>query len=331
MNPDSIKMSKFLSYVLRHSEESIGLVMDDSGWVFVDELLRGAKESGRKLTLSSLHEIVRKNDKQRFELSSDKSKIRARQGHSVPVDLKLESMEPPSQLFHGTAWERLPSIMSAGLQRGSRHHVHLQTDPVKSELVGSRHGKPVVLQIESGIMHQEGFKFFLTANGVWLVDHVPIHFIEVLRKEKDRFERIPEVKSCGILCFRRQPHMSFLLMRHPQRFDLPKGHLKSGESEMDCSLREFTEETGIPRECLEVDPDFKFQTTYFPMYQRLGGQRVKKTVVIFQAWLLEDVEVLNSEHVDYSWVRWDPPHAIQTKTVDPLLQAMDAYWSCREK
>jgi putative RNA 2'-phosphotransferase len=172
-----IRTSKFLSLVLRHRPEQIGLQLDTSGWASVDELLRLANAAGRRLTRAELQEVVAQNDKQRFSLSEDGARIRANQGHSVPVDLGLDATRPPELLFHGTALRNLRSIQRGGLHRHGRQHVHLSPDEATATKVGARHGKPVVLTIEADSMHRAGLEFFLSANGVWLTEHVPARFI----------------------------------------------------------------------------------------------------------------------------------------------------------
>jgi putative RNA 2'-phosphotransferase len=172
-----VRTSKFLSLILRHQPEKIGLVLDENGWADVDDLIERAKLHGRKLTLELLTTVVETNDKRRFLFSADGSKIRANQGHSVEIDLALPPREPPEQLFHGTATRFLESIRSQGLVPGSRRHVHLSPDAETAIKVGQRHGRPVVLDIQSGMMHRTGHIFFCSENGVWLTAHVPAEFI----------------------------------------------------------------------------------------------------------------------------------------------------------
>lgn len=171
-----VRTSKFLSLVLRHEPEKIGLELDAQGWVSIDELL--AKAAGHlPLTAELLHEVVRTSDKQRFAISEDGTRIRANQGHSVPVELGLAAQVPPEQLYHGTATRFLDSIRRQGLLRGERHHVHLSADTDTAVKVGVRHGQPVVLVVQAGDMHQAGHAFFRSDNGVWLVEHVPPSFL----------------------------------------------------------------------------------------------------------------------------------------------------------
>ena len=136
---------------------------------------------------------------------------------------------------------------------------------------------------------------------------------------------IRKLKSCGVLCFRHKPVRSFLLMKHPHRLDLPKGHMNEGETEIECALRELHEETGIPGENVELNKSFRFVTTYHPRYKRFGGERVEKTVVVFLGWLKTDAVVEPTEHQSYEWTEWRPPHHIWSKTIDPLLAAVQRF------
>jgi putative RNA 2'-phosphotransferase len=170
--------SKFLSLVLRHEPERIGIQLDDAGWTNVESLLAACALHGNPITREQLVEIVRTSDKQRFALSPDGTQIRANQGHSVEVDLKLEPVAPPAVLFHGTVDKYLDSIRAKGLVKGERHHVHLSADTETAGKVGSRRGKPVLLEVRAGAMAAAGHVFYRSANGVWLVDAVPPQFIE---------------------------------------------------------------------------------------------------------------------------------------------------------
>lgn len=134
-----------------------------------------------------------------------------------------------------------------------------------------------------------------------------------------------KVRSCGVLIIRAAPRPSFLLMKHARRFDLPKGHQNPGESDLDCALRELSEETGIGRSEIELDPGFCYQETYYPTYARFGGEVVEKTLVIFLGRLLRDKEIVRTEHAGHVWVDWCPPHRIQRFTVDPLLAELERY------
>ena len=169
--------SRFLSLVLRHKPEEIGLKLDSAGWVEIDHLLRALKRSGRRLSREALERIVAENDKRRFTISQDGCRIRAAQGHSVDVDLKLPASPPPVVLYHGTARDNLDEIFRTGIVPRSRRQVHLSPDAATALAVGKRHGKPVVLQVAASLMAPEGHTFHLADNGVWLTDEVPPEFI----------------------------------------------------------------------------------------------------------------------------------------------------------
>lgn len=169
--------SKFLSYVLRHRPNSIGITLDDNGWVDVDVLLAAAQRHGKNISRALLEEVVATNDKKRFAFSEDGKRIRASQGHSVSVDLDLKPVAPPELLYHGTIERFLDSIRTQGLVRGSRHHVHLSPDEATARKVGSRRGKPVILIVEAARMHAAGHQFFCSANNVWLTEKVPPEFL----------------------------------------------------------------------------------------------------------------------------------------------------------
>jgi putative RNA 2'-phosphotransferase len=177
MDKELVRLSKFLSLVLRHHPERIGLSLDQGGWARVDELIAAARRAGVELDLVRLRTVVEHNDKQRFAFSDDGLQISASQGHSIPVDLGLESLTPPESLYHGTTTRFLQSIRDQGLVPGHRNHVHLSPDERTAVKVGQRHGQPVVLIIQARRMHQDGFKFYLSANGIWLTGNVPARYI----------------------------------------------------------------------------------------------------------------------------------------------------------
>lgn len=177
MNKELIRISKFLSLVLRHKPETIGITLDPQGWVDVDVLLAASRRAGVPLSGEILRQVVAQNNKQRFALSSDGLRIRANQGHSVPVDLGLFPRIPPKHLFHGTATRFLSSIAEKGLLPGRRTHVHLSVDEQTARAVGRRHGTPVILTVQARRMHDEGFLFYCSDNGVWLIATVPPEFL----------------------------------------------------------------------------------------------------------------------------------------------------------
>lgn len=173
----STRTSKFLSLVLRHEPEVIGLQLDAQGWAEVDELLKKLHVHGQSLDHAGLRQIVATCSKQRFALSDDGLRIRANQGHSVAVDLGLAAIEPPQWLYHGTVGRFIGAIRAQGLRAGERQHVHLSLDRETAHQVGARRGAPVILSVHAGRMHAEGHVFHRSNNGVWLTDHVPPQYI----------------------------------------------------------------------------------------------------------------------------------------------------------
>ncbi len=178
MDLSLVRTSKFLSLVLRHKPEAIGISLNDAGWVKISDLLEAANAGGRRLNLDLLFRVVHENDKQRFAISADGKSIRANQGHSVDVDLGLTPTPPPERLFHGTVRRFLEGIRTKGLIPCNRQHVHLSADQHTAEIVGRRRGKPVVLVIDSKRMADDAIRFCLSLNGVWLTAHVPVEYIE---------------------------------------------------------------------------------------------------------------------------------------------------------
>lgn len=178
MDQHLVKISKFLSLILRHKPQVIGLRLDANGWAEIDELVDRVNQHGIPMTRELLETIVHSNDKQRFAFNSAHSHIRANQGHSVTVNLGLSAQQPPPLLFHGTATRFLAAIRSQGLISGQRQHVHLSADERTAIKIGQRHGSSVVLKIAAAAMHQGGFQFFLSENGVWLTAAVPPRYIQ---------------------------------------------------------------------------------------------------------------------------------------------------------
>lgn len=181
--------SKFLSLILRHKPEVAGITLDENGWVDVQSLLDGAAKSGHDITRSDLFNTVHNNNKKRFTLSGDGTRIRAAQGHSVQVDLDLTPVRPPSHLFHGTARHNLDSIFANGLIPGKRLQVHLSPDVKTAISVGERHGKAAVLWVDTARMDADGYTFTQADNGVWLTDSVPAVYLSFGALTTDRPER----------------------------------------------------------------------------------------------------------------------------------------------
>ncbi|MDF1698029.1 MAG: RNA 2'-phosphotransferase [Saprospiraceae bacterium] len=172
--------SKFLSLILRHKPQTIGLTLDKNGWANVEELIEKAKTKKLFYTLEVLEEVVEQNNKKRFTFNEDKTKIRANQGHSLNVDMEFKPIAPPSTLYHGTSIRNIDSIRSTGIEKRNRQHVHLSHEESTAVNVGSRHGKPIVLHIDAAQMHEDGFHFYLSKNGVWLTDYIDPKYIKTL-------------------------------------------------------------------------------------------------------------------------------------------------------
>ena len=157
---ETTRISKFLSLVLRHEPQRIGITLDDAGWTQVNVLLERLNCHGLAIDRSALQQVVKTNAKQRFALSDDGEMIRANQGHSIEVDLSFAPQQPPYILYHGTAENNVASILESGLHKRKRHHVHLSSEKETAVAVGKRFGKPVVLKVKAGAMHAKGYIFF---------------------------------------------------------------------------------------------------------------------------------------------------------------------------
>ncbi len=177
---DLKKIGVFISLILRHKPDVIGISLDEHGWANVQELINGINKTGKySIDMTTLEEIVRTDNKQRYSFNEDRSKIRANQGHSINVDVELKAAVPPEILYHGTGEKYIDSINAEGLKPKSRLYVHLSKDVETALTVGSRHGKPVVYTVASGEMHRQGYTFYLSENGVWLTKKVPIDFMKI--------------------------------------------------------------------------------------------------------------------------------------------------------
>ncbi|WP_298467224.1 RNA 2'-phosphotransferase [uncultured Erythrobacter sp.] len=178
MSNELKKRSKSLSYWLRHRPDVAGLELDEAGWASVEAILKALSAKGLSTDAVMLERVVAENDKQRFELSDDGTRIRARQGHSVAVEGSWETATPPETLFHGTVEKFMPSIERDGLTKQNRHHVHLSPDLETATKVGQRRGKPVILEVDAKRMTADGVEFALSSNNVWLVEEVPPRYFK---------------------------------------------------------------------------------------------------------------------------------------------------------
>lgn len=174
---DLKSLGRYISLILRHKPEVIGITLDAHGWANVQELIDGIRKT-RYIDMEILEKVVAENDKQRYSFNKDKTLIRANQGHSIPVDVELSVAEPPEYLYHGTAKKYVESIEKQGLIPKSRLYVHLSKDRETAEGVGRRHGEPVIYRVKTGEMQKDGFEFFLSVNGVWLTKEVPVKYLE---------------------------------------------------------------------------------------------------------------------------------------------------------
>jgi putative RNA 2'-phosphotransferase len=177
---DTTRISKFLSLVLRHQPETIGLVLDENGWADTAELIEKLNQHGAAVTQEIMQHVVATNNKKRFAFNDDESRIRANQGHSVEVELNLPQQVPPAILYHGTGEKSVASILENGLVKRERHHVHLSGDITTAKAVGQRHGKPAIFEVAALQMQQDGNTFYLSENGVWLVDTVPAKYLKLM-------------------------------------------------------------------------------------------------------------------------------------------------------
>ena len=173
---DLKNISKFISLILRHKPETIGITLDEHGWANVNELIEGISRT-RHFNMDMLQDIVRTDEKQRYSFNEDKTLIRANQGHSIPVDVELEQKTPPAILYHGTGEKFVSSIDVQGLIPKSRLYVHLSSDAETAKKVGSRHGRPAIYTVDSGQMAADGFAFYLSVNKVWLTKEVPVRYL----------------------------------------------------------------------------------------------------------------------------------------------------------
>jgi len=176
ISKEDMKISKFISLVLRHRPEEIGLILDEYGYMSTSDLIKGINEKGYKVTFIDIERIVKEDDKQRYSFNDDKTKIKANQGHSVNINLELKSIEPPNVLYHGTATRFSESICKEGIKKQNRQYVHLSADIETATKVGKRHGELVVFRVNSQQMYEDGCEFYLSENKVWLTDYVPIKY-----------------------------------------------------------------------------------------------------------------------------------------------------------
>lgn len=174
---NNMSIGKFLCLILRHKPNLIGITLDQNGWASTQEIIYALNKTNKKISIEQLVNIVNTDNKKRFSFNEDKSKIRANQGHSIPVDLSLVELAPPAVLYHGTSERYINSIKQNGIHKRTRQYVHLSSNYETAIQVGSRHGKPIILKINAMQMYVDGYKFYLSENLVWLTDYIPVKYI----------------------------------------------------------------------------------------------------------------------------------------------------------
>ena len=183
ISKEDMKASRFISLVLRHKPQEIGLELDKYGYINTIDLINGMNSKGYDVDISDIERIVAEDDKQRYSFNADKTKIRANQGHSIKVNLELQTIKPPDILYHGTSKRVFNSIVINGIDKQARQYVHLSTDIETASKVGKRHGELVIFKINSKYMYKDGYKFYLSDNGVWLTDFVPSEYFLIVPSE----------------------------------------------------------------------------------------------------------------------------------------------------
>ncbi|GAA0083358.1 RNA 2'-phosphotransferase [Clostridium sp. CTA-6] len=181
INKQDLKISKFISLVLRHKPQEANLELDKHGWCNITDFLKGLNNKGFKVNITDIERIVREDDKQRYSFNEDKTKIRANQGHSIKIDLKLKAIKPPKVLYHGTSTKVINKILHEGIKKQSRQYVHLSSNIETASKVGKRHGKLAILEVNTEQMHLEGYNFYLSDNKIWLTDYVPSKYLKLIK------------------------------------------------------------------------------------------------------------------------------------------------------
>ena len=253
MNQDErSSKSKLLTFILRHHSDKFNLKLDKEGWIDINTLLNAINSSNNNkignITMEQVLEIVRLCDKQRFQLSEDRSKIRACQGHSLAeVELKFTKKRPPVLLFHGTVDKIVNVIMEQGINKMARHHVHLSNDLTTAIEVGKRRGAPILFLVDSKQMYADGAEFFISENNVWLTENVPPQYIKPFK--------IDDKCGCGGFIVLNQDKTKCLLVK-ATHWGFPKGKKNKNESIIQCAIRELYEETSLRENDIVIDYNY---------------------------------------------------------------------------
>jgi putative RNA 2'-phosphotransferase len=299
----NIRHSKRLSYILRHHPEEYNITLDDNGYALIDDII-----ANTDMTLDIIKEIVKTCDKQRFEMND--THIRARQGHSVAVDLQLKKSIPPKYLFHGTPITALQDIKKTGLSKMKRHHVHLTSDVMTAFAAGLRRGKAVVLKINAKLMVQNGFDFFKTDNDVWLTDNVPATYIECVNESV-----LVRLRCCGVILF--NSDLSMVVLVRANHWGFPKGKRNFEDSDVSCALRELYEETGIKDVTIHDPTDVLIEVS------KKGKPSVKLLIGVTKQDVKKHVGPINGfedELAEVKWMKLDAALAsLTTKNRQSLL------------
>jgi len=308
--------SKYLAYLLRHHPEKANIILDKYGYASLENL-----EKDANISLEDIENIIKTSDKQRYVFNLDKTKIKACQGHSFPIELEIKTKIPEKYLFHGTSRQSIDIIMKEGLDKMSRQHVHLSTNPEDAYKIGGRHGSPVVLKIDALLMYKNGFKFYQAENNVWLTDNVPNTYLSIVDKETTI-----HTPCAGVIVFNQDKTKVALVKA--QYWGFPKGKIEKGEDYIKGAFRELFEETSIQRDDIEINDISKV----FIELSVKGKPAVKFLTGIFikndREYLLKCASGFEDELQEVKWISIsDAQKLLVTKNRRELLDKALSYCS----
>jgi putative RNA 2'-phosphotransferase len=283
--------SKLLTYILRHHPDKYNLKLDKNGWIDINILLNEINISKQNkvgnISYNDIIEIVKLCEKQRFQLDETKMKIRANQGHSIEVDLEFEEKNPPKILFHGTCDKIIDIIFEQGINKMARHHVHMSENIISAIQVGKRRGNPIIIIINSQQMHDDGIKFYISNNNVWLTDYVDKKYISLFK--------VDDKCGCGGFVILNYEKTKCLLVK-ANNWGFPKGKKNKYESILQCALRELEEETSLKETDIVIDYNYQ-------MMFELSNNNCQ-AVGLFVAYTKEDNEVKIQDEDELSEIKW---------------------------